>query len=175
MIIWLMGLPGSGKSTLSLALEKSLKENNIKSFVLDGDVLRSGINSDLGFSVADRFENVRRVAHIAKLMHQAGIATIVASILPLEELRIAARQIIDSDAYTEVYLKCPLNVCKDRDPKGMYKKAISGEIKEFTGISAPFEEPSRPDIVIDTDQLSCEESANTLLRLIAGKKKTLII
>jgi adenylylsulfate kinase len=170
MIIWLMGLPGSGKSTLALELEKSFKENNIKSFVLDGDVLRTGINSDLGFSVSDRFENVRRVAHIAKLMHQAGIVTIVASILPLEELRVAARGIINSNSYIEVYLKCPLDVCKERDPKGMYKKAISGEIKEFTGISAPFEEPVQPDIIIDTDTLSCGESSKMLLRLIAEKE-----
>ncbi|PTQ99449.1 adenylylsulfate kinase [Mucilaginibacter yixingensis] len=166
MIIWLMGLPGSGKSTLATALKESFDKADVQSFVLDGDVLRKGICADLGFSVKDRSENVRRIAHLSKLMSQAGLVVIVASILPLEELRVLAREIIDDEAYYEIYLKCPLNVCQTRDPKGLYKKALNGEVKDFTGISAPFEEPVQPDLVIDTNKLSGEQSLEIILQSI---------
>ncbi|MES3694200.1 adenylyl-sulfate kinase [Mammaliicoccus sciuri] len=157
VVIWFTGLSGSGKSTISVALEKALFEQNITSYRLDGDNIRHGLNQNLGFSPEDRKENIRRIGEVGKLMVDAGVVTMTAFISPYEEDRNTVRDILEDGEFIEVYTKCSLDECESRDPKGLYKKARSGEIKEFTGINAPYEEPSNPEIVIDTENESVEE------------------
>lgn len=163
VIIWFTGLSGSGKSTISVALEKELHERNIRSYRLDGDNIRHGLNNNLGFSASDRTENIRRIGEVAKLMIDAGLITLTAFISPYEEDRNQVRQIVDSNEFIEVYVKASLEVCESRDPKGLYKKARLNEIKGFTGIDSPYEQPKRPEIIIDTDILSVEQSVAKLL------------
>lgn len=169
-VIWLVGLSGSGKSTLARASEHTLYAQQKVTMLLDGDNLRTGINNNLGFSQEDRVENIRRAAEVAKLFAGAGLITICSLITPTATLRNLAQSIIGSD-YFEVYVDCPLEVCEQRDVKGLYAKARRGEISDFTGVSAPFEPPQQPDLRLPTHQQSLEEShqllVNTILDLTA--------
>jgi len=151
-VFWFFGLSGSGKSAISRAVEETLTHNSVLSFRLDGDNLRSGLNNDLGFSKEDRIENIRRAAETAKLLAKAGVVVLATFITPLNENRTAAQKIL-GDYFNEMYVKCSIETCKERDPKGLYKRALNGEIPDFTGISAPFEEPDGNVYIIDTDTL----------------------
>lgn len=168
-MVWLTGLSGSGKSTIAIALERQLQERGLLCRILDGDNIRSGINSNLGFSADDRRENIRRIAEVAKLFVDTGIITIAAFISPTIEMRNLARDIIGEADFREVYVSTPLAVCEDRDVKGLYAKARRGEIKNFTGIDAPFEPPTSPALCLDTSVLTLEESVEKLMALIVGK------
>jgi len=160
-VMWFTGLSGSGKSTLALALEKQLFEDGFHTFVLDGDNLRHGLNSDLGFSPEDRGENIRRVGEVAALFASTGLIVLTAFISPYRTDRDLARAAA-GDGFQEVYLDPGLDVCERRDPKGLYRKARAGEIPEFTGISAPYESPTAPEIVVDTGAVTVEESVKLL-------------
>ncbi len=162
IVVWMVGLSGSGKSTLARALENTLHGQGILTELLDGDNLRTGVNNNLGFSEEDRTENIRRAAEVAKLFAKCGIVTICSLISPTEEIRKMAKEIIGEKYYFEVYIDCPLEVCEQRDVKGLYAKARKGEIKDFTGISSPFEEPSKPFLRLQTSVKSIEE-CHTLL------------
>lgn len=159
---WMVGLSGSGKSTLATALEKVLYEKGHLTMLLDGDNLRTGINNNLGFSEEDRIENIRRAAETAKLFVQSGVVTICSFISPTESIRDMAKKIIGNDCL-EVFINAPLEVCEQRDVKGLYKKARNGEIKNFTGIDSPFEAPKSPALEIRTDQKSLEECLGDLV------------
>jgi adenylyl-sulfate kinase len=161
--VWLTGLSGSGKSTIATELEKRLMSLGRICYMLDGDNVRTGINRDLGFGHEDRSENIRRIAEVARLMNDAGLIVVTAFISPYREDRAMARQIIGSDRFVEVHLDASLEVCERRDPKGLYRKARRGEIPEFTGISAPYEAPERPEIVLGTGASSVEECIEALL------------
>ena len=170
VMIWFTGLSGSGKSTIAIALERELHSRGTLCRILDGDNIRSGINNNLGFSADDRKENIRRIAEVGKLFVDTGIVTIAAFISPTEELRNLASEIIGKEDFIEVYVSTPLEECEKRDVKGLYAKAREGRIKEFTGISAPFEVPKDADIVIDTSVVGIEESVNIIMsRLEMGK------
>jgi adenylylsulfate kinase len=171
-LIWITGLSASGKSTIAIELEHRLFQKQIKTFVLDGDNVRHGLNKDLGFSPEDRKENLRRVGEVAKLLVDAGILTIAAFISPYASDREAIRELFSSDneEFIEVYLQCDLAVCETRDPKGLYKKARRGEIPEFTGVSQPYEVPANPGILIETDRLSIDECVETIIKCLSEKK-----
>ncbi len=171
LMVWMTGLSGSGKSTLAIALERELQRRGILCRILDGDNIRSGINNNLGFSPADRRENIRRIAEVAKLFVDTGIVTIAAFISPSEELRSMAAAIIGADDFFEVYVSTPLSVCEKRDVKGLYAKARRGEIKDFTGVSAPFEAPQRPALSIDTSARPLADCVEDVLKLILPKIK----
>jgi adenylylsulfate kinase len=162
-VIWFTGLSASGKSTLAHKVENSLFEQGCRTFVLDGDNIRHGLNKDLGFSPEDRVENIRRIGEVAKLFTDAGVIAMTAFISPYRADRDKARAIAGDGNFVEVYVKCDLAVCEQRDPKGLYKKARAGQILEFTGISAPYEEPLNPELVIDTSTESLDESARKVL------------
>lgn len=169
VMIWFTGLSGSGKSTVAIALERELHRRGLLCRILDGDNIRSGINNNLGFSPADRIENIRRIAEVSRLFIDSGIITIAAFISPSNEMREMASRIIGPEDFLEVYVDTPLSVCEQRDVKGLYAKARRGEIKEFTGISSPFEAPAAPALTLDTSVLSIEESVTKLLELILPK------
>lgn len=158
LTIWLTGLSASGKSTLAYALEKSLIDDEKACFVLDGDNVRQGLNKDLGFSSIDRSENIRRIAEVAKLMNEAGLIVITAFISPFAADRALAKKIIGSERFLEVHLSAPINVCEQRDPKGLYKRARLGMLADFTGISQAYEVPSAPDMVIDTSSMGINQA-----------------
>lgn len=162
-ILWFTGLSGSGKSTVSVALETALHAKGIHTYRLDGDNVRHGLNKNLGFSPADRTENIRRIGEVSKLMVDAGLFTLTAFISPYQEDREQVREIVESDEFIEIYVKASLETCEERDPKGLYKKARLGEIKGFTGIDAPYEEPANPEIIIDTNQLNIVESVKVIV------------
>lgn len=164
--LWLTGLSGSGKSTIAHKLEERLFERGIRSYVLDGDNIRFGLNKDLGFSREARQENIRRVAEVAKLFTDAGIINIIAFISPYLQDRLTARNIQEPGDFIEIYIKCPISICEKRDPKGIYKKARAGLIKEFTGIDDPYEEPKNPEIVIETDKESLDECVNKIVNYL---------
>ena len=164
--IWLTGLSGAGKSTIAYALERKLISDGRACYVLDGDNIRQGLNKDLGFSMADRSENIRRVAEVARLMNDAGLIVIVSLISPRRADRENARSIIGDDRFVEVFVDAPLEVCERRDPKGLYAKARQGLIPEFTGVSSPYEPPESPELRLDTSTLTQDESVETLLRLL---------
>jgi adenylylsulfate kinase len=168
-LVWLTGLPGSGKSTISHELEYRLFQRRIKTYVLDGDNVRQGLCRDLGFSADDRRENLRRVGEAAVLFLDAGILTVAAFASPYIADRLMVRRMFGPGYFIEVYLKCDLQVCEARDPKGLYKKARSGEIKNFTGVSDPYEPPEHPEIVLDTDRLSIEESVSKIMDYLGEK------
>ncbi len=161
--LWLTGLSGSGKSTIANILEKMLWERGVRSYVLDGDNVRHGLNKDLGFSDQDRNENIRRIGEVAKLFTEAGVMTVTAFISPFRQDRDRVREIMNDGDFIEIYVKCDLDECEKRDPKGLYKKARSGEIKEFTGISSPYEEPERAEIVLENTAKTAEQSADEIL------------
>jgi adenylylsulfate kinase len=162
-VIWFTVLSAAGKSTLANALNEKFHSMHIHGYVLDGDNIRHGLNKDLGFSPEDRQENIRRIGEVAKLFVDAGMIAITAFISPYREDRRQARVLVREDEFLEVFVKCDLEECERRDPKGMYKKARSGAIKEFTGISAPYEEPEKAEITIDTAKNSVDECIQKLL------------
>ena len=162
-LIWFTGLSASGKSTIAHFVEKELFKKSIRTYVLDGDNVRHGINSNLGFSREDRKENLRRIAEFSKLFVDAGIIVLAAFISPYESDRQYIKGRFAKDDYIEIYVKCSLEECENRDPKGQYKKARAGIIKNYTGISTPYEVPSSPDLIIDSHQLSIEESARMVI------------
>jgi len=166
VILWFTGLSGSGKSTLAHALEEELYQKNCRTIVLDGDNVRHGLCSDLGFSDEDRKENIRRIAELAKLTIESGVIALTAFISPFRSDREDARDLVNSDDLIEIYCECPLHVCEERDVKGLYRRARKGEIKEFTGISSPYEEPDNADIRINTSELSIEESVDRIVMVL---------
>lgn len=166
VMLWFTGLSGSGKSTLAVALERELHRRGLLCRLLDGDNVRSGINANLGFSAADRLENIRRIAEVAKLFVDTGVITLAAFISPTEEMRQLARRIIGPDDFKEIYVSTPLEVCEARDVKGLYAKARRGEVQHFTGISAPFEAPACPALALNTAELSIDQSVGRLLTLL---------
>jgi len=169
--LWLTGLPSSGKSTIAFTLEHALIERGHLAYVLDGDNIRHGLNKDLGFCPADRQENIRRIGEVAKLFTDAGAITITSFISPYRKDRDAARALHEPGDFFEIHVACPVEVCMQRDVKGLYKKALAGEIKGFTGVDAPYEPPERPDLVIRSDECTPQEAAVVLLGLLerAGK------
>lgn len=169
LMIWFTGLSGSGKSTIAIALERELQQRGLLCRILDGDNIRSGINNNLGFSAEDRVENIRRIAEVGKLFVDTGIITLSAFISPNNEIREMAAGIIGKEDFLEIYVSTPLEECERRDVKGLYAKARRGEIKNFTGISAPFEAPTHPALSLDTSKLSLKESVDQLLDLILPK------
>jgi len=167
--VWFTGLSGSGKTTLSRALEARLYENNCRVYVLDGDNVRHGLNRDLGFSHEDRTENIRRVGEVAKLFTDYGAFCLTAFISPYREDRRGVRAIMAEDDFIEVYVEAPLEVCEERDPKGLYRKARAGEIPNFTGISAPYEEPEKPEIVVHTGQSTVDECVDQIMDYLEAR------
>ncbi len=161
--VWLTGLSGSGKSTIAVDLEKRLWSRGVRAFILDGDNIRHGLNKNLGFSPADRTENIRRIGEVAKLFADAGMVAITAFISPYRADRDQVRAIMQPGDFVEVFVDCPLEVCEQRDVKGLYQKARAGQIPEFTGISAPYEAPLEPELTIHTQDQSVEESARQVL------------
>ena len=166
VMLWFTGLSGSGKSTVAIALERELHKRGLLCRILDGDNIRSGINANLGFSEEDRRENIRRVAEVAKLFVDTGIITIAAFVSPTKDLRQLAEDIIGKDDFKEIYISTPIEECERRDVKGLYARARRGEVKNFTGISAPFEAPKHPALSIDTSKMPLEESVNMLLKFL---------
>jgi len=162
-VIWFTGLSGSGKSTVANATEKHLHDMGLQTYILDGDNIRMGLNKDLGFSPDDRTENIRRITEVAKLFADSGSIVLTAFISPYREDRDKAREIISNNDFIEVFVSADISVCESRDPKGLYKKARSGEIKGFTGIDAPYEEPINPELIIETDKNNIEECAKIVI------------
>ena len=169
VVLWFTGLSGSGKSTLAHAVENALHAAGCRTYVLDGDNIRHGLNKNLGFSPEDREENIRRIGEVANLFTQAGVIALTAFISPYRADRDKAREIAGDGSFVEVYVKCALDECEKRDTKGLYKKARAGEIKEFTGISAPYEEPDRAELTVDTGVESLEESAGKVIGYLREK------
>ena len=168
IMIWMTGLSGSGKSTVAIGVERELHKRGILCRILDGDNIRTGINSNLGFSEEDRRENIRRIAEIGKLFVDTGIVTIACFVSPTLELRQMAREIIGEKDFREVYIATPLEECERRDVKGLYARARRGEVKDFTGISAPFEPPAAPDLSLDTSRMTLEEEVKAVVGLIVN-------
>jgi adenylylsulfate kinase len=168
-IVWLTGLSGSGKSTIAVALEKALWERGVRSYILDGDNIRHGLNKNLGFSPADRTENIRRIGEVAKLFTEAGLVAVTAFISPYRADRDQVRALMKPGDFIEVLVDCPLDVCEQRDVKGLYQKARAGQIPEFTGISAPYEAPLSPELTLRTAAQSPEESVGQVLGYLASR------
>lgn len=167
--VWFTGLSGAGKSTLAHAVEEELHRRGCRTFVFDGDNVRHGLCSDLGFSLEDRSENIRRIGEMAKLFIEAGVIALTAFISPLRIDRDRVRRLIGDADYIEVYVKCPVEICEGRDVKGIYKKARAGLIKNFTGISSPYEEPEHPDVVVETASETLGESVNKVITYILAR------
>ena len=165
-VLWLTGLSGSGKSTIAEALEKKLHTQNFFTELLDGDNIRAGINNNLGFSEADRLENIRRIAEVSKLFLNCGIITINSFVSPTNDVRALAKKVIGENDFIEIYVNCPLEICEQRDVKGLYAKARGGEIKDFTGITAPFEAPVTPALEIKSNELTIEESVEKIFNFV---------
>ena len=170
IVIWFTGLPAAGKSTIAITLEEKLFEKGILSYVLDGDNIRHGLNKNLGFSADDREENIRRIGEVAKLFTQCGLVIMTAFISPYRADRAKARSLFSNGDFIEIYVKVPLEIAEQRDPKGLYRKARAGEIKEFTGIDAPYEEPENPELVLDTSILSPDECAEKIIAYLRDSK-----
>ena len=166
-ILWFTGLSGAGKSTVANALEQALHQRGYHTYLLDGDNVRHGLNKNLGFSAEDREENIRRIGEVAKLFVDGGTIVLTAFISPYRRDRELVRELVEAGEFIEVFVDTPLDVCEDRDPKGLYKKARAGEIKGFTGIDDPYEAPDRPEITLHTDQKSIEESVVQILEELA--------
>ncbi len=165
-VLWLTGLSGSGKTTIAKHLEKEIHKEGFLTQLLDGDNIRTGINNNLGFSEADRTENIRRIAEVSRLFLNCGVITINSFVSPTIAIRKQAKDIIGEEDFIEVFIDTPLEICEQRDVKGLYKKARAGEIKDFTGISSPFENPKNPDIIVKTENKSVEESAKEILNYL---------
>ena len=168
-VLWFTGLPSAGKSTVAHALEERLHQMGCRTLVLDGDNVRHGLCGDLGFTAADREENIRRIGEVAKLFVEAGTIVLTAFVSPYRADRERARGVVQHGDFLEVWCRCPVDVCEQRDPKGHYKRAKAGEIKGFTGVSAPYEEPRDPELVLDTAKLTLDESVDRLLALLAER------
>ena len=169
-IIWLTGLSGAGKSTIADLLEEKLNKQGKHTFLLDGDNLRHTLNQDLGFSDYDRNENIRRIGHVGKLMVDAGLIVIASFISPFEKQRKLTRELFEKDEYIEVFLNTPIEVCEQRDPKGLYKKARSGLIKDFTGIDSAYEKPENPEITLDGEKYTAEELSDKIINYLSKNK-----
>jgi len=167
--VWLTGLSGSGKSTIAVELEKRLCERGIRTYILDGDNIRHGLNKNLGFSPEDRTENIRRIGEVAKLFADAGLVAITAFISPYRADRDQVRAIMGNGDFIEAHVDCPVEVCEQRDVKGLYQKARAGQIKEFTGVSAPYEAPLKPELTIPTHQQSLAESVQQVLGALESR------
>lgn len=170
VVLWFTGLSGSGKSTIANNVAYELHKMSKLAYVLDGDNIRHGLNKNLGFSQVDRDENIRRICEVSKLFTDAGIITCTAFISPYKKMRGFCRKIVGSKRFFEVYCKASLQTCEKRDPKGLYKKAREGKVKEFTGISAPYEEPENPDVIIDTDKYDVKESVKIIINMLKKEK-----
>jgi adenylylsulfate kinase len=168
--LWFTGLSASGKSTLAVATEQALYECGCHTYILDGDNIRHGLNKNLGFSHEDRTENIRRIGEVANLFRDSGIINLVAFISPYRSDRQAARELSNDDSFIEVFVDCPVETCEQRDPKGVYKKARGGIIKEFTGISAPYEAPQNPEIHLLTDKMSVENCVESIMEYLIERK-----
>lgn len=166
LMVWFTGLSGSGKSTLAIAIERELQKRGILSEILDGDNIRSGVNNNLGFSATDRIENIRRIAEVGKLFVNLGVVTLTAFISPVAGLRKMARSIVGDNDFVEIYVSTPLEECERRDVKGLYAKARKGLIKDFTGVSAPYEPPTRYDLALDTSKVPLQSCVEQILELI---------
>ncbi len=165
-IVWFTGLSGSGKSTLASAVERRLYEEGHHTYILDGDNVRSGLNQDLNFSPEDRQENIRRIGEVAKLFVEAGVIVLTAFISPYREDRQFVRNLVEEGEFVEVFVNCPLEICEERDVKGLYQKAREGEIDNFTGIDAPFEAPKEPEVEVNTDEMNVNESVEKVLNCL---------
>nr|WP_078811196.1 adenylyl-sulfate kinase [Selenihalanaerobacter shriftii] len=170
VVVWFTGLSGSGKSTIAVEVEKELLKQGKAVYRLDGDNVRHGLNSDLGFAKEDRDENIRRIAEVAALFKDAGLITLASFISPFQEMRDFARERAGEDSFIEIYVKADVPTCAERDPKGLYQKAKQGEIDDFTGVSSPYETPETSDVIIDTDKLSIGESVQKILEVIANEQ-----
>jgi adenylylsulfate kinase len=169
-VLWFTGLSGAGKSTLANEVDNKLFQHGFRSYVLDGDNVRHGLNNDLSFELEDRKENIRRIGEVAKLFVDSGHIVSSAFISPFREDRQLVRNMFETNEFIEIFLKCPIYVCEDRDPKGLYKKARNGEIPDFTGITAPYEIPDDPEIIIETNMITIEQSVNKILSYLKEKK-----
>jgi adenylylsulfate kinase len=165
-VIWMTGLSGSGKSSLAAEMERRLMNQGVHCFVLDGDNVRHGLNADLGFSDEDRKENIRRVGEVARLFVNAGLVVLTSFISPFREDRSSVRSLFSKGTFFEIYVRCPLDLCESRDPKGLYARARKGEITEFTGIDSPYEEPENPELVLDTSELPLEDCAGRIMEIL---------
>ncbi|MEW5068747.1 adenylyl-sulfate kinase [Bacillus subtilis] len=168
-VLWFTGLSGSGKSVLANAVDEKLYRKGIQSYVLDGDNIRHGLNKDLGFQTGDRIENIRRIGEVAKLFVDSGQMILTAFISPFREDRDMVRALFPKGEFFEIYVKCPLHVCEQRDPKGLYKKARNGEIKHFTGIDSPYEAPLSPDFIIESNQTSISDGADLIINALQNR------
>jgi adenylylsulfate kinase len=165
-ILWFTGLSGAGKSSLAHAVEEHLYQAGCRTFVLDGDNVRHGLCADLGFSAQDRFQNIRRVGEMTKLFLEAGVIALTAFISPFAEDRARVRALVPHGEFLEIFCSCPLEVCEERDTKGLYRRARAGEIKDFTGISSPYEIPQNPDLIVDTGALSLQDSVTRVINFL---------
>jgi len=170
LVLWFTGLSGSGKSTVATAFQKRLFDDGYRVFILDGDNVRHGLNSDLGFSSEDRVENIRRIGEVSKLFMDAGVITITSFISPFRADREVVRKKLPVGKFVEVFVKAPLDVCESRDPKGLYKKARAGEIAHFTGIDSPYEDPENPEITVETFKYKVEENVDQIISYLIEKK-----
>lgn len=168
-VLWFTGLSGSGKSTLANAVDQELFNRNVRSYVLDGDNVRHGLNKDLGFSKEDRQENIRRIGEVAKLFVDSGLIVSTAFISPFKKDRDLVRNLFDKHEFIEIFVRCPLELCAKRDPKGLYKKARAGEISSFTGISSPYENPENPEIIIDSNKNTIWHSAKKIITYLENE------
>ena len=171
-VVWFTGLSGSGKSTLANAVEQLLVAEGIHTYVLDGDNIRHGLNSNLDFSESGRHENIRRIGEVSKLFVDAGIVVLTAFISPFKSDRAMVRSLVEADEFVEVFVDCPIEICEQRDLKGLYKKARAGEISDFTGISSPFENPEHPEITIPTSACTIEDAAKLITNHVLKQIKT---
>lgn len=169
-VLWFTGLPSSGKSTIAHKVELALHKRGVRTYVFDGDNIRTGLNKDLGFTEKERFENIRRIGEVVKLFVDAGIVVLTAFVSPLRQYREYVRSLLSDGEFIEIYVKCPPDKCAERDPKGHYEKAKLGIIKNFTGVDAPYEEPQTPDLVIETDKLSIEQSVSLVLQFLKDRE-----
>lgn len=172
VILWFTGLSGSGKSTIAVGLEKRLTQDRYVSYRLDGDNIRHGLNKDLGFSAEDREENIRRIGEVAKLFTDAGIIVMVSFISPYRKDRDAIRSLVPQGKFVEIYVKCSVESCEKRDTKGLYKKARAGEIADFTGVSAPYEEPKNPEIVVDTEHVVLVDELDSVVDVVVEELRS---
>ncbi|MED4891393.1 MULTISPECIES: adenylyl-sulfate kinase [Heyndrickxia] len=168
-VLWFTGLSGAGKSTLSVAVEQELHRRGIRTYILDGDNIRHGLNKNLGFSPEDRKENIRRIGEVSKLFVDAGVMVLTAFISPYRADRDMVRELVEDNEFVEIYVNCPLEACEQRDPKGLYKKARNGEIQNFTGIDAPYEAPEHPELVVETDKQPLEQAVGQVIRFLEEK------
>jgi adenylylsulfate kinase len=169
VVLWFTGLSGSGKSTLAHAVEEKLHQMDCRTIVLDGDNIRHGLCKDLDFSDKHREENIRRISEVVKLFIESGIITLTAFISPFKRDRDKARALLDSNDFIEIYVKCPFDICEDRDTKGMYKLAKANKVKNFTGVSSTYEEPESPDLIVDTDLESINKSVDKVFSVLISK------